>query len=162
MKKTISRVMQLFSTEYKGFEVSDIRNQLWCERLQNIRPEAVYQAAMALIDDGHDYPPNVGKLKNKAILIENKHLGVSASTGWGHVLIKIKNKDFKLTELETKALACTCDLYTLRTKNVSDLSYDRTFFIRHYEELRKKEVQKVVLGQSDNLLESGEVKRLES
>jgi hypothetical protein len=155
--------MQLFSVEYKNFEVSDLRKNLWCERLQGISPEAVLRAAMALIDEGHDYPPNIGKIKNKAILLENAHLSVSPSTAWGRVLLKIKSKEFKLSPLETKALACTCDLYNLRTMKASDLSYERNFFIKHYEELRNKEIQKVITVKQDfNLLESnnGQAKEL--
>lgn len=162
MEETILQILQQLKQEFKFFEITDGKVASWIEFLGDIPQEQLCAATIAYISDGGDKAPTWGIIRNKALLLDNKRLSVTASTAWGRILLKIKNKDFKLTELESKALACTCDLYTLRTKNVSDLSYDRTFFIRHYEELRNMEIKKIVATpQVDNLLGGSDAKRLE-
>jgi hypothetical protein len=165
MEETIIRILQLLKQEFKFFDITDERVASWIEFLGDIEPDNLYRATVAYISEGGDKVPTWGMIRKKALLLENAHLSVSPSMAWGRVLLKIKSKEFKLTDLETRALACTCDLYNLRTMKASDLSYERNFFIKHYEELRNKEIQKVITVKQDfNLLESnnGQAKRLES
>lgn len=161
MEETILQILQQLKQEFKFFEITDGKVASWIEFLGDIPQDQLYASTIAYISDGGDKAPTWGMIRNKALLLEDKALSVTASMAWGRVLFKIKNPKATLTALEQRALDCTCDIYSLRQKNVNDLSYDRTFFIRHYEELRNMEIKKIVATpQVDNLLGGSDVRRL--
>ncbi len=164
MEEMIVKIMQLLKQEYKFFEVTNEKIASWIEFLGDIPQEQLYGATVAYISDGSDKVPTWGTIRKKALLLgDYDHLNVSASYAWGRILIKIKNKDFKLSDLETRALACTCDIFSLRRKDGSDLGFERSFFVRAYEELKSRELQKVIIPkQNVNLLESNNTKSLEN
>lgn len=147
---------------WNNWVVSEDKSNVLLDEFVNFTPDAIQQAGRDISDEGEPYPPTIGKIKQKALLNENKHLSVSASTAWGHVAIKIEHRDFKLTDLELRAVNCTCKIPDLRMLNVNELGYQRNFFMTHYEELRNMEIKKIVATpQVDNLLGSSDARRLE-
>jgi len=137
--KTITQAMQLLLTNFSMFKITTDKIKLWEEILSDIDSELVLTACLNLVAS-HDsqYPPSLALVRKTAILLRSGKLTqISAPEAWGHVLKKIANKNFKLSDLEKSALKNVGDIYSLRKKN--DLSFDRNFFIQSFNsELAKK------------------------
>ncbi len=136
--------MQLLSAEYNSFKTTPERIDLWAESLSGIPENAIYSACMALVHDESPYPPNIGKVKRRALLFANgSTTELTGIEAWGHVLKKLRDSSFQLTSLEKKALANVCDFYSLKQK--ADTSFDRSLFIKSFDIELQKEITQLVI-----------------
>jgi hypothetical protein len=140
LKKRVAQVMALFNTEY-NFGVNDERIDLWCSRLANIDPEAVYTAAMMIVDADTPYAPNIGKLKTLALRLQSGVLqDVSAIEAWRTVKDRMANNNVKLSELTSEALKNVIKFADLKNLDAKTLMFVRKDFIRSFEMEQQKEI----------------------
>lgn len=135
----VVKVMRLFSTELKGFDISDARVALWCKVLEGIDLEAVYGAAMRIVCSPSPFAPSIGQLRDMALRIEaglaDEYLAVDA---WANVVKKMGTPDYDLPAREKKALKKMGGIFSL--KNSANPSIDRAFFMKCFESVIQREI----------------------